>query len=94
MNTNEAFDNDDHLNANRTTLNNQRQHSSHPPDGPILQRDGGITEGAPLHVGGSRPQSTIRDRLFRQASGEVTGVCPVTSSNDEEYLSGMIRQIM
>ena len=45
-------------------------------------------------MGGSRPQSTIRDRLFRQASGEVTGVCPVTSSNDEEYLSGMIRQIM
>ena len=96
LNGNHVSDNENHLNAERSNLNahGQHQHSNHPQGRHIPQREGGTTEGAPLHAGGSRPQSTIHDRLFRQTSGEVTGIRPVGPSNDEEYISRMIRQIM
>ena len=54
----------------------------------------GTTGGAPLHEGGSGPQSTLYGRLYKRTSEEVAGVCPVGPSNEVEYFSGMIRQIM
>jgi len=45
-------------------------------------------------VEGSRPQPTLCDRLCKRTSEKVVGVYPVEPPNDEEYLSGIIRQIM
>lgn len=45
-------------------------------------------------MGGSGPQSTLYGRLYKRTSEEVAGVCPVGPPNEEEYFSGMIRQIM
>ena len=60
----------------------------------IPQRAAGTAEGAPPQAGGSRPQPTLCERFSRQTSEKVVDVCPAGPLNDEEYLSGMIRQIM
>ena len=96
VNRNHVSDNGNHLHAGGPQANphDQRQHGNRSQGKYVPQREDGTTNGAPLHAGGSRPQSIIRDGLCKQASEEVAGVRPVGPSNDEEYISGMIRQIM
>ena len=78
----------DNLNAHNPCQQDNRSQWNRNP-----QNARGTTGGAPPHEGGSGPQSTLYDRLCKRTSEEVAGVCPVGPSNEEEYFSGMIRQL-
>ena len=86
----------DLLGANRQPVNNDGNPTVGVQDveGNISQRAANPIERTPLQAGGSGPQPTLRERLSRQNSERVADVCPPEPLNDEEYFSGMVRQIM
>ena len=87
----------DLLGANRQHVNKDGNPTAGVQDvegGNISQRAVDPMEKTPLQAGGSGPQPTLRERLSRQNSERMADVCPLEPLNDEEYFSGMVRQIM
>ena len=85
------------LGANRQPVNNEENLADDihdPEERNIPQKAASPAKETPPQAGGSRPQPTLRERLSRQTSEKMAEVCPADPLNDEEYLSGMVRQIM
>ena len=92
-----GVDNDLHHNppnGDNLRAHNLGQQDNHPQWNRNPQNAGGTTGGAPPREEGSGPQSSLNDRLCKQAFKGQTGVCPVGPQSREEYISGMVRQIM
>ena len=85
------------LGANRQPVNNEPNFADNVHDfeeRDVPQRATGPVKDTPPQVGGSGQQPTFHERLSRQTSEKMADACPAEPLNDEEYFSGMVRQIM
>ena len=85
------------LGANSQPVNNEPNFTDNVHDveeRDVPQRAAVLVKDTPPQVGGSGQQPTFRERLSRQTSEKMADACPAEILNDEEYFSGMVRQIM